>query len=605
MPPRAIRNVAIVAHVDHGKTTLVDVLLQQAGAFREGAQLTDRVTDSNDQERERGITILSKNTSVTWGGFRINVIDTPGHSDFGSEVERVLRMVDGVLLIVDAAEGPMPQTRYVLSKALELGHKAIVVINKVDRAPERSDDALSEVFDLFVNLEATDAQLDFPHIYASARDGWAMHELDDERKDLTPLFEAIVEHVPPPPSDVDAPLQLQVATLDYSEFLGRIAIGRIRRGSISRGMQAVICKTDGEREQFKVTKLMSFDGLERVDVESAQAGDIVALAGAGTATVGDTLCPVDCPEPLETLHIDEPTLAMTFSANTSPFAGREGKYVTSRQIGERLEREALANVGLRIGPGPTRETFNVAGRGTLHLSVLIETMRREGYELSVSRPRVIRRERDGKMEEPYEEVVADCHEQHSGSVIQKLNQRGGQLDELLTAPDGQTRMRWTVPSRGLIGYRSEFVTDTRGTGTLVHLFSHYGPAKPRRKPRKNGVLVSQDDGACAGYTLFTLQERGVLLVAPGEKTYHGQIVGINNRDNDLVVNPHRGKKLTNVRAAGSDENIVLTPPRVMSLEEALEFIGDDELVEVTPQSIRVRKRILDHSLRKRDERQRS
>lgn len=499
----------------------------------------------------------------------------------------------------------MPQTRYVLSKALELGHTAIVVINKVDRAPERSDDALSEVFDLFVNLEATDEQLDFPHIYASARDGWAVHELEDEHTDLTPLFEAIVEHVPPPPSDVDAPLQLQVATLDYSEFLGRIAIGRIRRGSISRGMQAVICKTDGERETFKVTKLMSFDGLERVDVESAAAGEIVALAGAGTATVGDTLCPVDHPEPLDALHIDEPTLAMTFSANTSPFAGREGKYVTSRQIGARLEREALANVGLRIGPGPTLETFNVAGRGTLHLSVLIETMRREGYELSVSRPRVIRRERNGEMEEPYEEVVADCHEQHSGSVIQKLNQRGGALEELLTAPDGQTRMKWTVPSRGLIGYRSEFVTDTRGTGTLVHLFSHYGPAKPRRKPRKNGVLISQDDGACAGYTLFTLQERGILLVSPGEKTYHGQVIGINNRDNDLVVNPHRGKKLTNVRAAGSDENVTLTPPRIMSLEEALEFIDDDELVEITPQSIRVRKRILDHSLRKRDERQRS
>ncbi len=597
------RNIAIVAHVDHGKTTLVDGLLRQAGAFREGAEVQERVMDSNDQERERGITILSKNTAVDWHGVRINIIDTPGHADFGSEVERVLKMVDAVLLVVDAAEGPMPQTRYVLQKSLALGLRAIVCINKVDRRGARPDEALSEVFDLFVALDASDWQLDFPHIYASGRDGWAARELEDERKDLTPLFQLIVDAVPPPPADTAAPLQLQVATLDYSEFLGRICIGRVHRGVIRRGSQAVVCKQrTGEREVFRVTKLMSFRGLERVDVDEAVAGDIVALAGAGSATVGDTLCPVDRPEPLEPMKVDEPTVSMMFAPNTSPFAGQEGRFVTSRQIRERLEREAISNVGLRIEPGPGRETFVVKGRGTLHLSVLIETMRREGYELGVGPPQVILREVDGVLNEPFEEVVLNCAEGYSGSVIQKLNQRGGELRELRADLDGQTRMTWTVPSRGLIGYRSEFVTDTRGTGNLVHVFSHYGPAKSRARTRTNGVLISQDTGATTGYALFNLQERGVMFVAPGENTYAGQIVGLNSRDNDLVVNPHRGKKLTNVRAAGSDENVVLTPPRVFSLEEALEFITDDEMVEVTPDSIRLRKRFLDHNERKREER---
>ncbi len=597
------RNIAIIAHVDHGKTTLVDGLLQQAGAFREGAEIKERVMDSNDQERERGITILSKNTAVDWHGTRINIIDTPGHADFGSEVERVLKMVDAVLLVVDAAEGPMPQTRYVLEKSLALGIKALVCINKVDRNGARPDDALSEVFDLFVALDATDEQLDFPHIYAAGRDGWAARELEDERKDLTPLFQMIVDDVPPPPTDHDAPLQLQVATLDYSEFLGRICIGRITRGTIKRGMQATVCKQgSNERETFRVTKLMTFKGLERIDVDEVGAGDIVALSGAGNATVGDTICPVDKPEPLAPMSVDEPTVSMTFSANTSPFAGQEGKYVTSRQIKDRLDREMISNVGLTIEEGPGKETFIVKGRGTLHLSVLIETMRREGYELSVGPPHVILKQVDGVWREPYEEVVLNCQEEHSGSVIQKLNQRGGELRDLRVDPDGQTRMTWTVPSRGLIGYRSHFVTDTRGTGNLYNIFSHYEKAKSKPRTRNNGVLISQDIGACTAFALFNLQERGQMIVSPGEKTYTGQIVGIHARDNDLVVNPHKGKKLTNVRAAGSDDNVLLTPPRTFSLEEALEFISDDEMVEATPINIRMRKRLLDHNARKRESR---
>jgi GTP-binding protein len=597
------RNIAIIAHVDHGKTTLVDGLLHQAGAFREGAEVQERVMDSNDQERERGITILSKNTAVDWHGTRINIIDTPGHADFGSEVERVLKMVDGVLLVVDAAEGPMPQTRYVLEKSLALGIKALVCINKVDRDGARPDDALSEVFDLFVALEATDEQLDFPHIYAAGRDGWAARELEDERKNLTPLFEMIVAEVPAPPRDAGAPLQLQVATLDYSEFVGRICIGKVQRGTIKRGMQAVVCKQGSdELESFRVTKLMSFRGLERVDVDEVAAGDIVALAGAGSATVGDTICPVDRPEPMSPMTVDEPTVSMTFGANTSPFAGQEGKYVTSRQIKERLDREMISNVGLRIEEGTGKETFIVKGRGTLHLSVLIETMRREGFELSIGPPHVILKEENGVLCEPFEEVVLNCDEEYSGTVIQKLNQRGGELRDLRTDPDGQTRMTWTVPSRGLIGYRSHFVTDTRGTGNLYNVFSHYEKAKSRPRSRSNGVLISQDQGSTTAFALFNLQERGQMVVGPGVKVYPGQVVGIHARNNDLTVNPNKGKKLTNVRAAGSDDNVLLTPPRTFSLEEALEFIQDDELVEATPTSIRLRKRLLEENARKREDR---
>src|SRR5262245_9121917 len=597
-----LRNIAIIAHVDHGKTTLVDHLLRQSGAFRENQQVAERVMDSFDQERERGITILAKNTAVEWHGVHINILDTPGHADFGSEVERVLSMVDAVLLVVDAAEGPMPQTRFVLNKALSLGLKALVCINKIDRKDARADEVLNEVFDLFVALDASDRQLDFPHCFAVAREGWAVRELADERKDLGPLFQMILDHAPPPARDAEAPLQLQVATLDYSEFLGRIAIGRIWRGTIKRGTQAVICKVDGARETFKVTKLMTFKGLERLDADEARAGDIVALAGAGSATVGDTICPVEQPDPRAPIPIDEPTLSMEFLPNTSPFAGREGKYVTSRQIRDRLEREKIANVGLRIEQGPRADSFIVSGRGTLHLAVLIETMRREGYEIGISQPQVILKEKDGVTQEPYEQVVVNCSEEYTGAVIQKLSQRGGELVSLKVDPQKQARMEWTVTSRGLIGYRSEFLTDTRGTGTLYHVFSHYDRAQDKRRKRLNGVMVSMEQGQTVAFALFNLQERAQMFLGPGHEVYSGQIVALNSRDNDLTVNPCKGKKLTNIRAAGSDETIILTPPREFSLEEALEFIEEDELVEVTPKSIRLRTRQLDHNQRKRDER---
>ena len=597
-----LRNIAIIAHVDHGKTTLVDGLLRQSGSFRENQEVMERVMDSNDQERERGITILAKNTAVEWRGVHINILDTPGHADFGSEVERVLSMVDAVLLVVDAAEGPMPQTRFVLNKALSLGLKALVCINKIDRKDARADEVLNEVFDLFVALDADDRQLDFPHCFAVAREGWAVRELADERKDLSPLFQMILDHAPPPARDAAAPLQLQVATLDYSEFLGRIAIGRIWRGTIKRGMQAVICKPDGARETFKVTKLMTFKGLERLDAEEASAGDIIALAGAGSATVGDTICPLEQPDPRAAIPIDEPTLSMEFLPNTSPFAGREGKYVTSRQIRDRLEREKIADGGLRIEQGPRADSFIVSGRGTLHLAVLIETMRREGYELGISQPQVILKEVAGVTQEPYEQVVVNCSEEYTGAVIQKLSQRGGELVSLKVDPQKQARMEWTVTSRGLIGYRSEFLTDTRGTGTLYHVFSHYEKAQDKRRKRLNGVMVSMENGQTVAFALFNLQERAQMFLGPGHDVYSGQVVALNSRDNDLTVNPCKGKKLTNIRAAGSDETIILTPPREFSLEEALEFIEEDELVEVTPKSIRLRKRQLDHNQRKRDER---
>ncbi|MCE9635471.1 MAG: translational GTPase TypA [Planctomycetes bacterium] len=597
-----IRNIAIVAHVDHGKTTLVDGLLRQSGTFRDNQVVAERVMDSNDQERERGITILAKNTAVDWRGTRINIVDTPGHSDFGSEVERVLNMVDAVLLLVDAAEGPMPQTRFVLGKALALGKKALVCINKIDRKDARAHEVLNEVFDLFVALEATSEQLDFPHCYAVAREGWAVREMEHTSKDLSPLFDMIVEHTPAPAVDVDAPLQFQVSTLGYSAFLGRICIGRIQHGTIRRNMNAVVCKLDGTREPFKVTKLQTFHGLERVDCESAQAGDIVALSGAGSATVGDTICAVELPVALPGIAVDEPTLSMTFLPNSSPFAGKEGKFVTSRQIRERLEREAIANVGLRIEPGPGRESFIVSGRGTLHLSVLIESMRREGYELGVSQPQVIEKTIDGVVNEPFEQVVILCPETSTGVVIQKLSQRGGELLSLKVDEQKQARLEWTIPSRGLIGYRSEFLTDTRGTGTIYHQFSHFGPEQEKRRRRQNGVLIVLEDGETVAFSLNTLQERGQLFWPAGRKVYAGMICGLHSRDNDLVVNPCKGKKLTNIRAAGSDDNVILTPPRDFTLEEALEFIEADELVEVTPQTIRIRKRTLNHDERRREER---
>jgi len=597
-----LRNIAIIAHVDHGKTTLVDGLLRQSGTFRDNQEVAERVMDSNDQERERGITIVAKNTAVVWRGTRINIVDTPGHSDFGSEVERVLRMVDGVLLLVDAAEGPMPQTRFVLRKSLELGLRALVCINKIDRKDARPKEVLDEVFDLFVSLGANDQQLDFPVIYAVGREGWAINELGQTPTDLTPLFQFIVEHVPAPTDDETAPLQLQVATLAHSPFLGRIAIGRIYGGKIKRGMQAVVCSnTDSSlKDTFRVAQLMTFKGLDRVECEEASAGDIVALAGAGAATVGDTICQAGNAVPRAGIPIDPPTMSMTFMPNTSPFAGKEGKFVTTRQIKDRLERELLANVGLKVEGGATIEQYIVSGRGTLHLSVLIESMRREGFELSVSQPQVIMRTNEaGELEEPIEEVAIDCAEAYSGTVIDKLNQRGAELNELAAGNDGHVRMRWFAPSQGLIGYRSEFLTDTRGTGTIMHLFSHYAKSKGKVRQRKNGVMIVQDDGETVTYSLNTLQERGQLYVPPGEKVYHGQIMGLHSRENDLVVNPTKAKQLTNFRTSGHDENVFLTPPRVFSLEEALEFIGPDELVEVTPKNIRLRKRHLDHNDRKR------
>jgi len=574
--------------------------LRQAGALRDSGDRDARVMDSDDQERERGITIVAKATAVDWNGCRVHIVDTPGHADFGSEVERVLRMVDAVLLLVDAAEGPMPQTRFVLSKSLELGLKALVCINKIDRPDQRCDEVLDEVFDLFSALGANDEQLDFPHVYAAAREGYAIAEMGDEVDGLQPLFDMILAHVPSPNHEPEAPLRMQVATLDATPFLGRIAIGRIYSGTIRRGTQACVVRPDGTKETFRVTKLMGFEGLERVDVESASAGEIIALAGAGDATVGDTICDPTHPDPMEAIAVDEPTLSMTFGPNTSPFAGKEGRFVTSRQIRERLERELIANVGMRVDQGASQEQFVVSGRGILHISVLIESMRREGFELSISQPRVILREVDGATHEPFEEVVIDCDEANSGTVIEKLNIRGGDLQDLVVTEDGRSRMRWLSPSRGLIGYRSEFLTDTRGTGTMNRIFAHYGPARTSPRLRKNGVLIVQDASATVAYALANLQERGVLFMGAGVDVYGGQIIGLHSRDNDLVVNPAKGKKLSNVRSSGTDEAVRLTPPRSFTLEESLEFIGHGELVEVTPTSIRLRKQHLDHNDRKRE-----
>ena len=595
----SIRNIAIVAHVDHGKTTLVDGLLRQSGTLEDRGNQGTRVMDSNDQEKERGITITSKNTAIEYQGHTINIVDTPGHADFSSEVERVLRMVDAVMLLVDAAEGPMPQTRFVLRKSLELGHKVLVCINKIDRKDARADEVLDEIFDLFAALEADDDQLDFPHVYAAARDGIAMVELGDEGVDLEPLFQMILEHCPEPKNDAEAPLRLQVATLAHSPFMGRIAVGRIYEGTLKRGNQAVVLKPDGGREVFRVSKLMTFRGLERVDVDEARAGDIIALAGAGDATVGDTICAVGSEEPMPAIPIEEPTMSMMFQVNTSPFAGKEGKYVTSRQILDRLEKELIANVGLKIEQGPTPEQFLVSGRGILHLSVLIETMRREGYEVAVGQPQVIMREVDGVQQEPFKEVSVLCGEAFTGVVIEKLNGRGGEMTELKVEADGHARINYTIPSRGLIGYRSEFLTDTRGTGTLVSVFSHYAPVVAQRSPRKNGVIIVQDDCTSVAFALANLQARGELFIGPQSKCYKGQVMGLHSRDNDLVVNPAKGKKLTNMRASGSDDSVKLTPPRSFTLEEALEFIAADELVEVTPENIRLRKLQREHHMRKR------
>jgi GTP-binding protein len=598
-----IRNIAIIAHVDHGKTTLVDCLLRQSGTFAAHEKVTERVMDSNDIERERGITILAKNCAIEYGGTRINIVDTPGHADFGGEVERVLSMVDGVLLLVDAVEGPMPQTRFVTRKALALGLKAIVVVNKIDRPGARPGWVVDQTFELFDKLGASDEQLDFPVIYASAVQGWASTDHLERRPDMSALFEAILKHVPPPAADSALPLQLQISTLDYNSYVGRIGIGRIRRGSIRAGQSVVLRYGDEDRGPGKIGQVLTFTGLERRPVEQASAGDIVAITGIEGVNIGLTVCDPQSPEGLPPIRVDEPTLAMNFQVNTSPFAGREGKFVTSRQIRERLYRELQSNVALRVEDTEEPDVFRVSGRGELHLTILIENMRREGYELAVSRPQVLTRVVDGEIHEPYEALTVDVEDTNQGAVMEALGTRRAELTDMAVDGNGRVRLDYRVPARGLIGFQGEFLTLTRGTGLMSHIFDGFAPVKGDIPDRHNGVLVSNEQGEAVAYALFNLQERGRLFVSPGEKLYEGMIIGIHSRDNDLVVNPIKTKKLTNIRAAGKDDAILLTPPIPLTLEYAVEFIADDELVEVTPVSIRIRKRFLKEQDRKRAERQ--
>jgi len=599
-PTAQLRNVAIIAHVDHGKTTLVDQLLRQSGTLDARKAMPERVMDSNALERERGITILAKNTAIRWRDYRINIVDTPGHADFGGEVERVLSMVDSVLLLVDAVDGPMPQTRFVTQKAFAHGLRPIVVINKIDRPEARPNWVLDQTFDLFDRLGATEAQLDFPVIYASAIQGFATQDPAHRGGDMTALFEAIVEHCPPPEVDFDGPLQLQVSQLDYSSYVGAIGIGRIKRGTIRRGMTVTVVDRAGQARSERVMQVLGFLGLDRVEVESASAGDIVAFAGIEHPAISDTLCDPDVPEALPPLVVDEPTIGMTFEVNTSPFAGREGKYLTSRQIRERLSREALTNVALRVEDTDDPDKFQVYGRGELHLGVLLENMRREGYEIAVSRPQVVTKEIDGRLCEPYEILAVDIEDSSQGAVMTALGSRGGQLQAMHPDGKGRVRLDYVIPARGLIGFQTEFRTLTSGLGLLFHVFDHYAPVLDKPiAARPNGVMISNAQGTVLAYSLFNLQERGRLMVAHGDEVYEGQIVGIHSRDNDLVVNPLKGKKLTNIRAAGRDENIVLTPPVRYTLEQAMEFIEDDELVEITPSSIRLRKRALKEHERKR------
>jgi GTP-binding protein len=598
-----LRNIAIIAHVDHGKTTLVDKLLQQSGTLGPRAAAPDRVMDSNVLERERGITILAKNTALRWHGYRINIVDTPGHADFGGEVERVLSMVDSVLLLVDAVDGPMPQTRFVTQKAFARGLKPLVVINKIDRHGARPSWVLDQTFDLFDRLGATEEQLDFPVIYASALEGYASTRADATGGDMTPLFECIVAHVPAPPVDAEGPLQLQISSLDYDAYVGLLGIGRIQRGRISSGMPVSIVAADRSVRRAKVLELFGFDGLTRHKVDEASAGDIVVLSGIDELSISDTICARDKPEGLPPLAVDEPTVSMTFQVNKSPFAGNEGKFMTSRQIRERLDQELKHNVALRVAATDDPDKFRVSGRGELHLSILIETMRREGYELSVSRPEVIMQEVDGEVLEPWEQLTVDLDEAYQGAVMSRLADRKGELLDIMPDGKGRVRLDYRIPTRGLIGFRTDFLTATSGTGLIYHVFERYG----RRIPgpiaqRNNGVLVSMVAGKALAYALFNLQERGRLFIGHGEPLYEGMIVGIHSRQNDLSVNPSKGKQLTNIRAAGSDENIVLTPPIRFSLEQALEFIDDDELLEVTPLSIRMRKKFLKESDRKRESR---
>jgi len=594
-----IRNIAIIAHVDHGKTTLVDGLLRQAGIFRDNERVIERVMDSNDLERERGITILSKNTAVIYGETKINIVDTPGHADFGGEVERVLRMVDGALLLVDAFEGPMAQTKFVLRKALEVGLRIVVVINKIDRAEARPTEVLNEIFDLFVELEAEDWQLDFPVVYTDSRRGTASTDPELQGENLQPLFEKIIDEIPAPVVDPGGILQLQINTLDYDDYVGRIGIGRIRNGLLESGQMIALCKQDGSIEQLKTGIIWTYEGLKRNEVKQAVAGDIVAVAGLGDVNIGETVSDPSHPLPLPLLLVDEPTLTMNFMINDSPFAGREGKYLTSRHLRNRLLKEAETNVSLKVTETDSPDSFEVAGRGELHLGILIETMRREGYELQISKPRPILKEIDGKICEPYEKIYLTVPESYSGRVIENLNSRFGELFNMQPAGEKTIKLEFMIPARGLIGFRSELLTDTRGEGIMHHLFSHYGLWKGELSGRSRGVLIAFETGEASAYGLHNIEDRGVLFIAPGEKVYAGMVIGENAREVDLDVNVCKKKHLTNIRSSNADDAIRLAPPVPFSLEQAMEYISEDELVEVTPSSIRMRKRILDRNIRTR------
>ena len=602
---RALRNIAIIAHVDHGKTTLVDQLLRQSGTFAAHQKVDVRVMDSNDLEKERGITILAKNTAIEFEGTHINIVDTPGHADFGGEVERVLGMVNGVLLLVDAVEGPMPQTRFVTKKALALGLKPIVVINKVDRPGARPDWVLNQTFDLFDKLGATDEQLDFPVIYASGLNGWACLDLNDapskggSASDMKPLFNTVLKHVPTPPGSPDAPLQLQLAALDYSTFTGRLGVGRVLNGRIKPGQQVVVMNHDKQVGAGRINQVLGFQGLDRVPVDSAEAGDIIIISGLEEIGIGVTICDKDAPVGLPMLMVDEPTLTMDFMVNTSPLAGTEGKFVTSRQIRDRLTKELLTNVALKVEDTQDADVFRVSGRGELHLTILLENMRREGFEMAVGKPRVVYKEINGEKCEPYENLSIDLEDAHQGAVMEEIGRRRGELTNMESDGQGRTRLEYHIPARGLIGFQSDFMTMTRGTGLIGHVFDDYGPVKADLPGRHNGVLISAEDGEAVAYALWNLEDRGRMFVVPGDKLYEGMIIGIHSRDNDLIVNPIKGKKLTNVRASGTDEAVRLTTALKMTLESAVEFIDDDELVELTPKTIRIRKRHLKEMDRKR------
>lgn len=596
---RNLRNIAIIAHVDHGKTTMVDKLLQQSGTFASHQAVTERVMDSNDLEKERGITILAKNTALTYEGTHINIVDTPGHADFGGEVERVLGMVDGVLLLVDAVDGPMPQTRFVTKKALALGLKPIVVINKVDRPSARPDWVINHTFDLFANLGATDEQLDFPVVYASALNGFATLDMSKPSDNMRALFDTILSHVEPPKGDSEAPLQLQISALDYSTYTGRLGVGRVTNGRIKPGQVVAVMREDEQVAQGRINQVLGFKGLERVPVEEAEAGDIVIISGIEEIGIGFTICDRDKPVGLPHLGVDEPTLTMDFMVNTSPLAGTEGKFITSRQIRDRLTKELLVNVALRVEDTEDTDVFRVSGRGELHLTILLENMRREGFEIAVGKPRVVFREINGEKCEPYEILTVDLEDENQGAVMEELGRRRGEMSNMESDGNGRTRLEYRIPARGLIGFQGEFLTLTRGTGLMAHIFDEYAPVKADMPGRRNGVLISAEQGEAVAYALWKLQDRGKMFSSPGDRLYEGMIIGIHSRDNDLVVNPIKGKQLTNVRASGTDEAVRLVPPISISLESAVEFIDDDELVEITPKTIRLRKRFLLEHERKR------